>query len=132
MEVLGGLALLLFISGCTVGATSPVISPLVLVIVLISTTGRAKIWPFVKVAIITGTMLLVSHEVTKYLVSVLLIAELVFVIKSVFIPATSTGIMSMPLEEFGNVAPVSKLLFTRYLYPFDLTGILLLVAIVVP
>ncbi len=67
---------------------------------------------------------------TKYLVSILLIAELVFVIKSVFIPATTTGIMSMPADEFGNVAPVSKLLFTRYLYPFELTGVLLLVAIV--
>jgi len=67
---------------------------------------------------------------TKYLVSVLLITELVFVIRTAVIPATTTGVESMPVDNFGEVAAVSKLLFTRYLYPFELTGVLLLVAIV--
>ena len=33
-------------------------------------------------------------------------------------------------EDFGYVAPVGKLLFTKYLVPFELTSVLLLVAIV--
>lgn len=33
-------------------------------------------------------------------------------------------------EDFGYVAPVGKLLFTKYLVPFELTSILLLAAIV--
>ena len=32
--------------------------------------------------------------------------------------------------QFGDVVPVAELLFTKYLYPFELTSILLLVAIV--
>ncbi|UCC43094.1 MAG: NADH-quinone oxidoreductase subunit J [Candidatus Zixiibacteriota bacterium] len=67
---------------------------------------------------------------TKLLVPVLLVAELVFIVRSAFTEAASTGIMAAPEAGFGEVASVARLLLTRYLYPFELTGILLLVAIV--
>jgi NADH-quinone oxidoreductase subunit J len=67
---------------------------------------------------------------TKYVVALLLVVELVMAIKGGMIQATTTGILSMVPDDFGSVASVAKLLFTRYLYPFELTGILLLVAIV--
>ncbi|HUV31500.1 MAG TPA: NADH-quinone oxidoreductase subunit J [Acidobacteriota bacterium] len=67
---------------------------------------------------------------STYLVSILLIIELVFVIKGVFYRGSMTGVLSMAADNFGEVAAVSKLLFTRYLYPFELTGVLLLAAIV--
>ena len=77
-----------------------------------------------------GTPLKPVSRYTKYSVSILLIVELVLVIKGVFLRTATTGIISMPTEEFGSVAAVAKMLFTRYLYPFELTGILLLAAIV--
>lgn len=77
-----------------------------------------------------GTPLKPLSRYTRYTVSILLIVELVLVIKGVFLRTATTGIISMPAEEFGSVAAVAKILFTRYLYPFELTGVLLLAAIV--
>ena len=67
---------------------------------------------------------------TKYLVSILLVVELVFIIRGVASDAGTAGIMSMSTDTFGSVKAVSMLLFTDYLYPFELTGVLLLVAII--
>lgn len=70
-------------------------------------------------------------RVTKYLVSLLLVLELVFVVRSSFFPATiGGGVMTEKATSFGSVEGVATLLFTRYLYPFELTSILLLAAIV--
>ncbi len=66
---------------------------------------------------------------TKVIVAILLVVELLFVVKSVVLPVVPTGIMVAP-SEFGSVPSVSRLLFTKYLYPFQLTGILLLIAVV--
>ena len=38
--------------------------------------------------------------------------------------------MTREVIDFGSVPQVAKLLFTKYMYPFQLTGILLLVALV--
>jgi NADH-quinone oxidoreductase subunit J len=67
---------------------------------------------------------------TKYLVSILLVVELVFIIRGVTFDAGTAGIMSMSADTFGSVKAVAMLLFTDYLYPFELTGVLLLVAII--
>jgi NADH-quinone oxidoreductase subunit J len=67
---------------------------------------------------------------TKYVVALLLVVELVLAIKGGVIQTTTTGILGMVPDDFGSVAAVSRLLFTRYLYAFELTGVLLLVAIV--
>jgi NADH-quinone oxidoreductase subunit J len=68
---------------------------------------------------------------TKYLVSVLLFVELLFVIRSgFFADAGVTGIMAPLPSTFGTVEEIARLLFTRYLYPFELTSILIVSAIV--
>jgi len=67
---------------------------------------------------------------TKYLVSILLVIELVFIIRGVTFDTDVSGIMSMVTDDFGSVKAVAMLLFTDYLYPFELTGVLLLVAII--
>ncbi len=72
-----------------------------------------------------------SRLFAKFLLSLLLVLELVFVIKASFFSSESPiGIMSMPSNGFGSVETVATLLFTKYLYPFELTSILLLAAIV--
>ena len=68
---------------------------------------------------------------TKYLVSVLLFVELFSVVRSgLFSDAGVTGVVSAPATGFGSVEEIAKLLFTRYLYPFELTSVLIVVAIV--
>lgn len=68
---------------------------------------------------------------TKYLVSVLLFVELFFVVRSgLFRDAGVTGVVAAPATGFGSVEEIAKLLFTRYLYPFELTSVLIVVAIV--
>lgn len=69
--------------------------------------------------------------VTKVVITILLIVELIFAAKSVSLPSFAEGFMTAPHGvEFGTVAQVAKLLYTKYMYPFQLTGVLLLVAVV--
>jgi len=70
-------------------------------------------------------------RLTKYSVSALLFIELWFIVKSGFFPdAGGGGIMSELPGTFGSVEQIATVLFTRYLYPFELTSILILAAIV--
>ncbi len=72
-------------------------------------------------------------RITKYLVSILFVVELVFVIRSGFKAQTAVvGVMnSTPgTDQFGSIESVATVLFTRYLYPFELTAVLLLAAVV--
>jgi len=71
-------------------------------------------------------------RITKYLVSILFILEMVFVVRSGFISSGMEGVgfTTTTTDSFGSVEGVAELLFTRYLYPFELTSILLLAAIV--
>lgn len=67
----------------------------------------------------------------KVLLAGLFFVEGTFVIKSGFFPeAGATGVMRDIPETFGSVETVAELLFTKYLYPFELTSILLISAIV--
>ncbi|MDF1543766.1 MAG: NADH-quinone oxidoreductase subunit J [bacterium] len=72
------------------------------------------------------------HRFVKYFISILFFLELAFVIRvSVGAGSTTTaGIETSTDGLFGSVESVATLLFTRYLYPFELTSILLLSAIV--
>lgn len=63
------------------------------------------------------------------LVGLLMIVELVFVVKGVFLPTMTTGIIAPPTD-FGSIRQVAMLMFTKYLYPVELTGVLLLIAVV--
>ena len=68
---------------------------------------------------------------SKILVGLMLMVEIGFIIYGVvFSNPGPTGIMAAPANGFGSVEEVAGLLFTTYLYPFELTSILLLVAIV--
>lgn len=68
---------------------------------------------------------------TKVILAVLFFVEGTFVVKSGFFPdAGTTGMLQASPETFGGVEAVAELLFTKYLYPFELTSILLISAIV--
>jgi NADH-quinone oxidoreductase subunit J len=68
---------------------------------------------------------------TKYLISALLFVEMWFVVKSGFFPdAGQVGVMVEAPGTFGSIEEIAMVLFTRYLYPFELTSILILAAIV--
>jgi len=67
---------------------------------------------------------------TKFVLTLLLVAELIMIVKSVFMPSVAGGFMTGSMTDFGSVPQVARLMFTKYMYPFQLTGILLLVAVV--
>lgn len=68
---------------------------------------------------------------SKYLVGALVVVELVFVVKSSLFPGRPAGgIIGQTGGQFGTVATVAELLFTKYLFPFELTSVLLIAAIV--
>jgi NADH-quinone oxidoreductase subunit J len=67
----------------------------------------------------------------KYLFSILLFIEIIFIIKSsLFRGEPLIGMLPERATDFGSVEAVATTLFQKYLYPFELTSILLLVAIV--
>jgi len=65
-------------------------------------------------------------QFTKYVFSILLTLELVFIVKAASLDSVATQVA----DGFGSVRQVAQVMFTNYLYPFELTGILLLVAVV--
>ena len=67
---------------------------------------------------------------SKYLLAFLFLAELVFVVRQSFIENFPTGVAGLIPEGFGSVPMVATRLFREYLYPFELTGVLLLIAVV--
>ncbi len=67
---------------------------------------------------------------TKYAFGILLALELAFIVSDVPLRATANGVMGDPGTEFGAVSTVARLMYTDYLYPFELTGILLLAAVI--
>ncbi len=73
------------------------------------------------------------NQLTKYVFAVLFVVELVFVVRAGFFAETiAVSVLTGPpaTDGFGSVENVAKLLFTRYLYPFELTAVLLLAAVV--
>jgi len=69
-------------------------------------------------------------QFTKLVFGVLLTLELAFIVKAAPFSGSTTGIVGMSPESFGSVKAVAETMFTDYLYPFELTGVLLLVAVV--
>lgn len=67
---------------------------------------------------------------TKYGLILMLFFEVVIIIKQTVFSGSITQAPITVASDFGNVKPVAELLFTKYLFPFELTSILLLVAIV--
>jgi NADH-quinone oxidoreductase subunit J len=69
-------------------------------------------------------------RVTRIILATVFFAELVIIIKQMAYPQKLNAVMLQASPDFGAVKPVSELLYTKYLYPFELTSVLLLVAIV--
>ncbi|MCP4706474.1 MAG: NADH-quinone oxidoreductase subunit J [candidate division Zixibacteria bacterium] len=67
---------------------------------------------------------------TKYSLVIVLFIEVVIIIKQTVFSGSITKSPITVASDFGNVKPVAELLFTKYLFPFELTSILLLVAII--
>lgn len=67
---------------------------------------------------------------TKMVISLALLVELLMIVKQTAFPERMDRLMVEATPDFGSVKPVAELLYTQYLYPFELTSILLLVAIV--
>lgn len=67
---------------------------------------------------------------SKYGLSFLFFIEVVIIIREVSFGQGLSEPLKAVSDSFGGVAPVAELLFTKYLYPFELTSILLLVAVV--
>ncbi len=68
---------------------------------------------------------------TRYLVAILFIVELTFVVRGgLLVGDRATGVLANLPANFGSVRDVAMLMFTKYVYAFELTGVLLLAAIV--
>jgi len=69
-------------------------------------------------------------QFTKLVFGILLTLELAFIVKAAPFSGSTTGIVGTQSDAFGSVKAVAEMMFTDYLYPFELTGLLLLVAVV--
>ncbi|MBN2226803.1 MAG: NADH-quinone oxidoreductase subunit J [candidate division Zixibacteria bacterium] len=69
-------------------------------------------------------------RITKYVLSGLFFIELVIIVRQLAIPARTDIVSAQTATDFGGVEPVAELLYTKYLFPFELTSVLLLVAVV--
>ena len=69
-------------------------------------------------------------QFTKLAFGILLTLELTFIVKAAPFSGSLTGIVGAESDSFGSVKAVAEMMFTDYLYPFELTGVLLLVAVV--
>lgn len=67
---------------------------------------------------------------TRYAFGILLTMELAFVVKGAPLRAMAAGVLGSGYDDFGSVEAVATLMFTKFVYPFELTGVLLLAAIV--
>jgi NADH-quinone oxidoreductase subunit J len=61
----------------------------------------------------------------SFVIAAVLIVELIFSLKGSF-----ALLNTAPLEKMGSPTDLGRLLFTKYLYPFEITSILILAALV--
>jgi NADH-quinone oxidoreductase subunit J len=67
---------------------------------------------------------------TKIILVSILFIEFIMIIKGIIFSGKAENMMFSKSADFGSVASVAELLYTKYIYPFELTSILLLVAII--
>ncbi len=72
----------------------------------------------------------VLSRFTRYTFGILLTMELAFIVKGSPLRAVAAGLLGSGGDDFGSVETVAMLMFTKYVFPFELTGVLLLAAIV--
>jgi len=64
------------------------------------------------------------------LVAVLMMAAMGFMVGSGYFHTGEPAVLAPPAPEQGNTAALGHMLFTGYLYPFEIAGVILLVAII--
>lgn len=69
------------------------------------------------------------QTVAKFIAAGLLAVELGLIATRIALPTATAGVTAPP-DTFGDIPNVAMRLFTTYVYPFQLTGILLLIAVV--
>jgi NADH-quinone oxidoreductase subunit J len=67
---------------------------------------------------------------TKITLAAVIFVELIFIIRQLALPDQARAAMTPAPPDFGAVEPVATRLFREFLYPFELTSVLLLVAII--
>jgi len=88
---------------------------------------------FLFVIMLLGTELLPTSNVLPWQTPVavglalLLAAEAAYLL---FVRGATPGVIPQPIESFGSPQEVGQALFTQYLLPFEITSVLLLVAMV--
>lgn len=88
---------------------------------------------FLFVIMLLGTELLPPTKVLPWqrplaiILAVMLAAESIYLL---FFRETPAGPLPQPVESFGSPQAVGQLLFSQYLLPFEITSILLLIAMV--
>jgi NADH-quinone oxidoreductase subunit J len=88
---------------------------------------------FIFVIMLLGTELLPATKVLPWqkplalVLAILLAAEAVYLL---FFRNATSGQVPQPVESFGSPQQVGQLLFSQYLLPFEITSILLLIAMV--
>jgi len=66
----------------------------------------------------------------KFVLSIVFFVELIFIVKQIVFPPGMQNGQQQIADTFGSVEMVATHLFREYLFPFELTSILLLVAII--
>jgi len=72
----------------------------------------------------------VLSRLAKYVLALLFLVEMISITYQGFQADVGAGVMALAPDGFGSVTMVATRLFREYLYPFELTGVLLLVAVV--
>ena len=64
------------------------------------------------------------------LVAVLMMAAMGIIVGGGYFQASEPATMAPQVQEQGNTAALGQMLYTNYLYPFEIAGVILLVAII--
>jgi NADH-quinone oxidoreductase subunit J len=126
-------ALYLVLNFCTVAVFYILLNAPFIAMSQVSVYAGAIMVLFLFVIMLLGTELLPASNVLPWqrpvavLLAVVLAAEAAYVL---FIRGAATGSIPSAVETFGSPQGVGRALFTDYLLPFEITSVLLLVAMV--
>ncbi|MCX6826888.1 MAG: NADH-quinone oxidoreductase subunit J, partial [candidate division Zixibacteria bacterium] len=70
------------------------------------------------------------NRISKMTLVTFFFLEFMIIIKQMTFPQSIDNSIAPAAADFGSVKPVAELLYIKYIYPFELTSILLLVAII--
>lgn len=88
---------------------------------------------FLFVIMLLGTDLMPEGSRLPWQQSLAIVLGVVFLAEAAYVGVTRSGVLPVPESfqpDFGNPTDIGLTLFSRYLLPFEITSILLLVAIV--